>query len=96
MDNILKSDDGAKFLLGLPYQYLKNICGSNKLCISDEMDLVGLFEKYLKHRDTLPVLPEEDPSKDMTHLTEQEKEGRKKQAEDAKVEKAKKEEEEQK
>jgi len=95
LDSILKSEEGSKFLLGLPFSYMKSICQSNKLCISDEKQLVGLFEKYLAHRESLPLLKEEDPANDWTHLTEEEKEGRKKaQEEKETAEKAAKDEEE--
>jgi hypothetical protein len=42
------------------------------LNIHNENVLVQLFEKYLKHRETLPILPEEDPMNDTTHLTPEE------------------------
>lgn len=75
---------------------MRSICCSNKLNIADEKDLVGLFEKYLAHRDNLPLLKEEDPSLDWSHLTVAEKEGRQKAAEEKQAEEAKKQEEEKK
>jgi hypothetical protein len=59
---IIKSEEGTKFLLGIPFSYMRSICCSNKLNIADEKDLIGLFEKYLAFRDNLPLLKEEDPS----------------------------------
>ena len=57
--------------------------------------MLGLFERYLKLREKLPLLPEEDPSQDWTHLTAEEKEGRNKLKEEKDVAaKAAKEEEE--
>ena len=63
-------------LLSLPHQQLKEFCESDKLEITNEKDLLDLFERYLKAREKLPLLPEEDPSQDWTHLTPEEKEGR--------------------
>ena len=39
---------------------------------------MDLFERYLKIREKLPLLPEEDPANDWSHLTPEEKEGRNK------------------
>jgi hypothetical protein len=90
METILSSEEGTKFLLGLPVKEMISICESDKLIFTKpdhESLLVKLFEKYLKHRDTLTLLPEEDPSKNIdVHLSEIEREGRKKLAEDKKVE----------
>ena len=62
--------------------------------IKDEKELCNLFEKYLKHRESLPPLKEEDPSQDWSHLTEEEKENRKKADEEkSAADNAKKEEE---
>jgi len=36
LESILKSEEGSKFLLSLPFIYMKNICQSNKLNITDE------------------------------------------------------------
>ena len=62
--------------MNLPYKYLKSLCGSNKLCVKNERSLLTLFEQYLKHRDNLPLLPEEDPSKDWSNLNEEERKNR--------------------
>lgn len=40
--------------------------------IKNENVLVNLFESYFKHRETCPILPEEDPMNDTTHLTPEE------------------------
>ena len=89
MEKILEQEEGTKFLLNLPFTYMKSICSSNKLTIKDEKALVGLFEKYLAHRDSLPLLKEEDPSQDWTHLTQEEKDARTKAQEEKKAEEAK-------
>jgi hypothetical protein len=81
--------------LELPFQNLKEFCESDKLELTNEKDLLDLFERYLKVREKLPLLPEEDPAQDWTHLTPEEKEGRKKLKEEKDViTKAAKEEEE--
>jgi hypothetical protein len=46
------------------------------LYISDEKFVVNLIEKYLEYREGLPLLDEENPLKDWSHLTEQEKNNR--------------------
>ena len=63
-------------MIKLPVERIKALCSSNKLCITSELALLDLFEKYLKKRDDLPLLPEEDPSRDWSHLNETEKEAR--------------------
>jgi len=90
------SEEGSKFLMSLPFPYLKSICQSNKLQIKDENTLVGLFEKFLAHRESLPLLKEEDPSLDWSHLTEAEKENREKEQADKLAEEAKAREDEEK
>ena len=85
----MKCEEGNDFLLCIPYNYLKSLCSSNQLCISDEKELVTLFERYLEHREGLPLLPEEDPSKDWSHLTPEEKEAREKIAKEKADEEAK-------
>jgi len=40
------------------------------------MIVVTLIEEYIKHRDTLPLLDEEKPVKDLSILTEEEKKKR--------------------
>lgn len=59
-------------MLNLPFSNFRNVCDSNGLNITDEMMLISLFEKYLDHRESLPILPEEDPKRDWSILTEEE------------------------
>ena len=73
---ISKSEEGLQFMLNIPYKYMKSICQSNSLTISNESELVTLFEKYLNHRESLPILKEEDPSLDWSHLNEEERKAR--------------------
>ena len=63
-------------MLNLPFDYIRNICDSNALSVSDEMSLVKLFDKYLTHRNGLPLLKEEDPSQDWSILNEEERKAR--------------------
>ena len=85
IDEILKTDKGTSFLLSLPYAKMLSLCSKSSLSVSDEKKLVDLFAKYIKHRETIkPLLPEEDPWLDWSHLSDAEKEGREK----AKVEAA--------
>lgn len=65
MDKILETDDSSAFLLSLPFKYLRSLCDSNKLNISNEKVLLELFEKYLKFREPLPLLPEEIPQSNL-------------------------------
>ena len=87
IDEILKTDKGTSFLLGLPFERMHSLCSKSSLCISDEQKLVTLFTKYIEHRDAIrPLLPEEDPKSDIEkYLTPEEIEGRKKAKEEAKV-----------
>ena len=64
------------------------MCSADNLSIQSENVVVNLIEDYLKHRESLPLLKEEDPSKDISNLTEEEKEARKT-AEEAKKEEEK-------
>jgi len=65
MDKILETDESSAFLLSLPFKYMKSLCDSNKLNISNEKVLLELFEKYLKFREPLPLLPEEIPKNNL-------------------------------
>lgn len=89
MEKILGNEEETKFLLGLPFTYMQSLCSSNKLNISNEKSLVSLFEKYLAHRESLPLLKEEDPSQDWSNLTEEEKEARTKLQDEKKAEEEK-------
>lgn len=57
--------------------------------ILDEKIVVDLISGYLKHRDGLPPLDEDNPLKDWSNLTEEEKKKRKEE-EDKKSEEEKK------
>jgi hypothetical protein len=96
IDEILKTDKGTSFLLGLPFERMHSLCNKSSLCVSDEKELVTLFTKYIEHRDAIrPLLAEEDPKSDIEkYLTPEEIEGRKKTAEEAKTAAAAKKEEE--
>lgn len=77
-------------MLDLPFEYVKNIFSSDDLAVSNEHDLVDVINKYLAHREKLPLLPEEDPSLDWSMLNEAEKENRQKaKEEETKVQEAK-------
>ena len=96
IDAILATEKGTSFLLSLPYEKMHSLCSKSSLCVTDEKELVTLFTKYLEHREALrPLLPEEDPWRDWSHLTEEEKEKREtaKKEEEAKATTAKEEEE---
>ena len=61
----------------MPFKYIRSLCDSNKLNIRDEKVLLNLFEKYLKLRESLPLLPEEIPKSNLDELlTEEEKKSR--------------------
>jgi len=63
-------------LKDLPVRYFKQVCSADSLYIQEEKFVVHLIEKYIEHRKDLPWLDEEDPLKDWSHLTEQEKANR--------------------
>ena len=54
--------------MSIPFRYMKSLLQSNQLNVSEEKVLIELFEKYLKHCETLPALPEEDESSKLAHL----------------------------
>lgn len=68
--------------MNLPCDSFKELCQADSLYIEHEKAVVSLIERYLKHREGLPLLDEENPMKDWTHLTEEEK--KKRQEEDTK------------
>jgi hypothetical protein len=77
MDKILETEESSAFLLSLPFKYIRSLCDSNKLNINNEKVLLELFEKYLKFRESLPLLPEEIPPSNLDQLlTEEEKKAR--------------------
>jgi len=87
---ILKDENFNRHMLDLPFEYVKNIFSSDDLAVSNEHDLVDVINKYLAHREKLPLLPEEDPSLDWSMLNEAEKENRQKaKEEETKVQEAK-------
>lgn len=65
-------------MLELPFKALEEFAKNDKLELTNEMDLLKLFERYLKIREKLPLLPDEDPANDWSNLTPEEKEGRNK------------------
>ena len=70
---------------------MKSLLGSNTLNVAEEKDLIELFDKYLKHRESLPPLPEENEEAKLLHLLTPEEQKRR---EDKKEEENKKKEEE--
>lgn len=70
---ISKNEQGTIFLKDLPVDSFKSIVSADNLYIQDEKIVVDLIEEYLKHRDDLPLLDEENPLKDWSNLTEEEK-----------------------
>jgi len=88
-------DKGSEFLLDLPAEAFTELCAADNLYIEQEKFVVELIEHYLKRREGLPLLDEENPLKDWSALTEEER--KKRQEEDAKkdeeAKKAKEEEE---
>jgi len=76
IDEILSTEDGTNFLLNLPIKYFMSLCKSDALNIHSENTLIEFIQKYLKHRDELPKLPEEEVQLDLSLLTDAEKEAR--------------------
>ena len=85
---------GLKFLKDLPVDAFKGIMSADNLYIHEEKIVVDLIEEYLKHRDELPMLDEENPMKDWSNLTEEEKTKRTEEEKKHKEEETKKKEEE--
>jgi type I site-specific restriction endonuclease len=78
INNILKDENFYRHILDVPFENVKNIFASDHLAISNECDLVVIIEKYLAHRDKLPLLADEKPGLDWSMLTSAEKEAREK------------------
>lgn len=93
---ICKEQKGIEFLRDLPYEAFREICDSDSLYILDEKIVVELIIDYLKHRDTLPLLDEEDPMKNLSNLTKEERDKRAEEEKKRQEEEKKKEEEEKK
>lgn len=92
----MSTEDGTNFLLNLPIKYFMSLCKSDALNIHSENTLIEFIQKYLKHRDGLPKLPEEEVRLDLSLLTDAEKEAREKLKNDKIVEETKVREEEKK
>lgn len=67
------TDSTPTFLKDLPYERLKSVLSNDGLKVTQEKFVLSLIERYLKHRETLPPLPEEDPKNDWSLLNEDEK-----------------------
>lgn len=82
----LVAKTGSKFLQDLPVEYFTSLCKADNLQIKEEKVVVDLIEAYLKRREDLPLLDEENPLMDWSSLTSAEKalreEQKKKQAEE--------------
>jgi BTB And C-terminal Kelch len=94
--DISKDEKGLEFLRDLPADAIKSLCAADNLYIQDEKIVVDLIEGYLKHRETLPILDEDNPLKDWSNLTEEEKAKRKEEEDKLAEEEKKKAEEEKK
>ncbi len=73
-----------------------SLCKSDALNIHSENTLIEFIQKYLKHRDGLQKLPEEEKILDLSLLTDAENEAREKVKNEKILEETKKREEEQK
>ena len=93
-EEISKQDKGLQFLMDLPEKAFRSLLSSDTLYITDEQIVVDLIVKYLKNRDMLPILDEDNPMKNWTNLTEEERKKREEEDAKAKEEEAKKKEEE--
>lgn len=70
------------FLKDLPFERITSLLTNSALKVTQEKFVLSLIEKYQKHRETLPLLAEEDPKNDWSLLNEEE---RTKRLEDKKV-----------
>lgn len=89
-------EKGLQFLMDLPIEAFRSFCQADRLYITDEKVVVDLIQDYLKHRDDLPLLDEDNPMKNWSNLTEEEKKKREEEEAKAKEEEKKKHEEEEK
>ena len=69
---ISSDEKGLQFLRDLPAEAFKSICEADNLYIEDEKIVVDLISGYLKHREGLPILDEDNPMKNWSNLTEEE------------------------
>ncbi len=58
--------------MDLPAEAFTKLCSADNLYIFDEKVVVDLIDQYLKHRDDLPPLKEEDPKQSTEYLTPEE------------------------
>jgi hypothetical protein len=59
--------------MDLPADAFTSICSADNLYITDESLVVKLIRDYLDYRKELPILDEENPMKDWSNLTAEEK-----------------------
>lgn len=59
IDRILADEAESAFLYNLPGARMVSLFKASGLNCKDEMHLMEFFEKYLKHRESLPPLKEE-------------------------------------
>jgi hypothetical protein len=83
-------------LKDLPFEYFMRLCKSDNLNVTNESYIAQLVESYLKHRETLPLLKEEDPSKNLSNLTPEERKARQEEEDKRKEEEVKVKDEEEK
>lgn len=93
---VSNDEKGLQFLRDLPADAFTSICQADNLYILDEKIVVDLITSYLKHRDGLPILDEENPMKDWSNLTEEEKKKRQEEEDKKREEEKKKNDEEEK
>ena len=93
---VSKDEKGVTFLQELPAEAFRSVCEANNLYIQDEKIVVDLITGYLKHREGLPILDEDNPMKDWSNLTEEEKKKREEEEGKKQEEEKKKKEEEEK
>lgn len=88
-DEICKQKNGQDLLNDLPFESVLPILQNDDLNVRAEIDIASIVIAYLTHRNKLPLLDEEDPSKKWDNLTPEEKKNReeikKKEEEDKKT-----------
>jgi predicted ribosome quality control (RQC) complex YloA/Tae2 family protein len=63
IQRILADTAETEFLMKLPQKRIVSLFKANGLNTKDELELMKFIEKYLKFRDHLPTLVEDDPVK---------------------------------
>lgn len=75
--DISKTKTGSEFLNKLPFEELNALIRDENLNVNNEIEVVKIIKSFIDERKTIvPLLEDEDPAKDLSHLTEEERKNR--------------------